>query len=495
MTEESNNRKQSALLIFFIAVLFLFALFGLLFSALMWKRIGSRSGASRPVPDGDTLDLSGGVKCSGIIDYEYDDSGNLVHTYEYRERYHTGRDGEGYGAYWYLEQMKTFYYDRESRLSRVTLENSYTWNEHKRPYQWLKYDYEKDGSYTETDVGLRVSRYNEQGQVLEDENQLLYSYDDQGRLVSIRRKETPGEKLMEVHWEDETFQSLRVLYLEDGKYILWVDQCNEDWQRIAGSYYEGKLDSDPMELSVEEAELLCQPCYYGDYYQGHLMEAAEYGRVQEVDGDNRERCEYYDYDQEGRMTWSYSSFLAASIWSARQYLYDEQGRLVREIFYEGGGSREQALVDGSTIRIRKAGDRSSSWPKIVREDADGEQRHAFWLDSWYHPLYETGENGEITTYWNLTGAELLALREEEASGEKETPGAEIPGIETPPEVQPEPDFYLVKPGDCLWRIALMLWGDGNLWPRLYEANRDVIGDDPSLIYSGTELETEVFGRD
>lgn len=54
--------------------------------------------------------------------------------------------------------------------------------------------------------------------------------------------------------------------------------------------------------------------------------------------------------------------------------------------------------------------------------------------------------------------------------------------------------YVVQPGDSLWGITSELLGQTasnaeieSLWPVLYEENRAVIGDNPSLIFAGTEL--------
>jgi len=54
--------------------------------------------------------------------------------------------------------------------------------------------------------------------------------------------------------------------------------------------------------------------------------------------------------------------------------------------------------------------------------------------------------------------------------------------------------YVVQPGDSLWRITEALLGaDASAariaasWPALYEANRDSIGDNPSLIQPGLAL--------
>lgn len=52
------------------------------------------------------------------------------------------------------------------------------------------------------------------------------------------------------------------------------------------------------------------------------------------------------------------------------------------------------------------------------------------------------------------------------------------------------DTYVVKPGDWLSKLAeypeVYGWGNYAMWPRIYEANKDLIKD-PDLIYPGWEL--------
>ena len=45
---------------------------------------------------------------------------------------------------------------------------------------------------------------------------------------------------------------------------------------------------------------------------------------------------------------------------------------------------------------------------------------------------------------------------------------------------------VVKRGDCLWRIAEKVYGNGFLWEKLFKANRSKIRD-PNLIYPGQIL--------
>lgn len=47
-------------------------------------------------------------------------------------------------------------------------------------------------------------------------------------------------------------------------------------------------------------------------------------------------------------------------------------------------------------------------------------------------------------------------------------------------------YYVVKAGDSLWAIAKKHYGNGNLYPKIYEANKDKIKK-PSLIKVGQKL--------
>jgi nucleoid-associated protein YgaU len=63
-----------------------------------------------------------------------------------------------------------------------------------------------------------------------------------------------------------------------------------------------------------------------------------------------------------------------------------------------------------------------------------------------------------------------------------------------PAPPPSPDRVVVGPGDSLWSITEQRLGPGATadeiareWPRLYAANRDVIGSDPDLVEPGQRL--------
>lgn len=58
----------------------------------------------------------------------------------------------------------------------------------------------------------------------------------------------------------------------------------------------------------------------------------------------------------------------------------------------------------------------------------------------------------------------------------------IAGGVVPPINEPvKPKTHIVRLGDTLWKIALKYYGNGYLWRRVYDANRDKIKD-PALIF-------------
>jgi nucleoid-associated protein YgaU len=57
-------------------------------------------------------------------------------------------------------------------------------------------------------------------------------------------------------------------------------------------------------------------------------------------------------------------------------------------------------------------------------------------------------------------------------------------VEAPPE--PQYETYVVASGDSLSKIAKRFYGKATLWPRIHEANKDLIKN-PDLIHPGWTL--------
>ena len=97
----------------------------------------------------------------------------------------------------------------------------------------------------------------------------------------------------------------------------------------------------------------------------------------------------------------------------------------------------------------------------------------------------SGELGDLyysikLTEWINYGAQRLVL--------SSTSEDSAQAVETAREGSPEvPRTYTVVTGDCLWSIAQRFYGKGSAYTKIYEANRDVIGSNPNLIYAGQVL--------
>jgi nucleoid-associated protein YgaU len=48
-------------------------------------------------------------------------------------------------------------------------------------------------------------------------------------------------------------------------------------------------------------------------------------------------------------------------------------------------------------------------------------------------------------------------------------------------------MHEVTTGENLFRIAILYYQDGSRWPAIFEANREIIGDNPSSIRIGQRL--------
>ncbi|MDE6319054.1 MAG: LysM peptidoglycan-binding domain-containing protein, partial [Lachnospiraceae bacterium] len=88
--------------------------------------------------------------------------------------------------------------------------------------------------------------------------------------------------------------------------------------------------------------------------------------------------------------------------------------------------------------------------------------------------------------WALEASQAIDREVGEALAEKEALTAKADSEEEKPTAKK--GSYTVKKGDCLWDIAEEQLGDGMLWSGLYEQNKDVVGDDPDLLYVGITLQ-------
>jgi len=61
----------------------------------------------------------------------------------------------------------------------------------------------------------------------------------------------------------------------------------------------------------------------------------------------------------------------------------------------------------------------------------------------------------------------------------------IDGLQAPA-VQAKIEYYIIKKGDTLSAVAKQFYGKANDYPKIFEANREVIKD-PNLIFPGQKI--------
>ncbi len=78
--------------------------------------------------------------------------------------------------------------------------------------------------------------------------------------------------------------------------------------------------------------------------------------------------------------------------------------------------------------------------------------------------------------------EKVILMAGNAMGIEEVRAEEV----TAPTQTVEVQYYQIQKGDSLWKIAKEFYGNGNDYPKIFEANKEVIKD-PDLIFPGQQI--------
>jgi 5'-nucleotidase / UDP-sugar diphosphatase len=69
-----------------------------------------------------------------------------------------------------------------------------------------------------------------------------------------------------------------------------------------------------------------------------------------------------------------------------------------------------------------------------------------------------------------------------------SPSVAVASASPSPSAIPGAQIYEVQPGDTLLSISEQFYGDATEWRRIYDANRDVIGDNPDALRIGMRLQ-------
>jgi nucleoid-associated protein YgaU len=95
------------------------------------------------------------------------------------------------------------------------------------------------------------------------------------------------------------------------------------------------------------------------------------------------------------------------------------------------------------------------------------------------------DSGKVSLSGEAKSAEAMEKTVLIAGNVKGVSDVDASGINAPPMTQ-EVQYYTIKSGDTLSKIAKEFLGNAMDYPKLFEANREVIKD-PNLIYPGQKI--------
>ena len=94
-------------------------------------------------------------------------------------------------------------------------------------------------------------------------------------------------------------------------------------------------------------------------------------------------------------------------------------------------------------------------------------------------------NGEVSLSGQAASAEAMEKAVLLAGNVQGVSEVNIDSLQAPP-VQEKVEYYIIKKGDTLSAIAKQFYGKANDYPKIFEANREVIKD-ANLIFPGQKI--------
>lgn len=95
------------------------------------------------------------------------------------------------------------------------------------------------------------------------------------------------------------------------------------------------------------------------------------------------------------------------------------------------------------------------------------------------------ENGRVAISGTATDAVAMEKAVLMAGNVHGIEAVDASAVTAPAPVE-EVEYYLIESGDTLSKIARQFYGDANAYPKIFEANREVIKD-PDLIFVGQKI--------
>ena len=87
---------------------------------------------------------------------------------------------------------------------------------------------------------------------------------------------------------------------------------------------------------------------------------------------------------------------------------------------------------------------------------------------------------------NVAGVGEVFANDLKIAASKEQAAGSAAPVDTAAGEKDETEFYVIQAGDTLGKIAKRVYGDAMQYPKIFEANREVI-DDPDKIFVGQKI--------
>jgi ABC-type amino acid transport substrate-binding protein len=158
--------------------------------------------------------------------------------------------------------------------------------------------------------------------------------------------------------------------------------------------------------------------------------------------------------------------------------------------FTSDGVALQNFAEGQPLKV--AGEPFSKEPYAFAVPK-GDQRLRQLIDKTLRAMEQDGTYAAIYERWFGDEISPYPLSEAEAPVAAVAPADQAASTASDA-AEPEPGAgetrasYVVQSGDSLSKIARDFFGNASAWQRIYEANRDVIGDDPGRLKVGMTLE-------
>jgi len=126
--------------------------------------------------------------------------------------------------------------------------------------------------------------------------------------------------------------------------------------------------------------------------------------------------------------------------------------------------------------------------KLFNRDEDAAEKikkHIETMNPGITGLDVSFSNGVVSLSGQAASSEAMEKAVLLAGNVQGVSDVKIDGLQTPP-VKEKVEYYIIKKGDSLSAIAKQFYGKPNEYPKIFEANREVIKD-ANLIFPGQKI--------